>query len=1021
MPKDKHEPVRYLGIWLSEYGNKAYQKKTNQKHGNPGVEYLLTDTVLGTNEGEKLNSKLRTLFKHKCGLSKTMMDSVVYSQIGYNVFNILDRQTQMHSKELIHRINKQDIVGITTKVRLQQLQNRMWDPEEIYDKKVIGSMGNKQLKGNLTAQILKIMGDKGITLKKTKIEELPQAPEGGSYDLKSFMENREWYNRNRDSLRRKGVMFLEQLMNASLTQCIPWQQVKGRPSKGVQPKWYNEVVDEYNKRKKELRFQDEINPFNTLRKIGANEIKRFQTIVTKKESDLIYGLVSRNPKKRKKGTNNNDNNKPNGRREETPSLVIQHLIQETIKGEVRSPLIPCEGCKLKDTTPLRDSRILLKNEAKKCLIRTDINQIRSIPARQRIVSTTHKEDKRIKRRLLISPKSIRIYFKSTTNTGSIDQQEDTSVYGTHKNLLVQEGSTEKKINDLKAELSQYAQIVFYTDGSLLKNQEQGNQKEKRGEDRMGIGLAISPEGYDERILDFSARITGLASSSRAELWAILMALEIAPSNTKIKIYTDSASAIAAIKRFMVDNKRKKAKNLKNPNVLQAISDKCNGKRIIFELNKVEAHTGVFLNEKADSLAKEGANSNSWIKINPEFLQRRVNFEWENQSIDTDIKEFSKREQKINWYVNWRTQYKVIKWCNQNIAKETNWKLTQHYIHGTKISSKITDKEDNSNRTFNIKVLNDELPVLKNLHLRKPDVYSSDQCIICKKEKEDSLHPFVCQGYDNIIRNKLIQQLAIIGINQGSKKKKTELVAALQKESFMKIDVGRKLRGIVESDHFSLIDMIRGLVYKHMQNKIKTIIIADTNKVKEIQKQILSFLRLIMKKQWEERCKLFLKWEKENEISGSNKRKYKTGKKSKGYDNIIRNKLIQQLAIIGINQGSKKKKTELVAALQKESFMKIDVGRKLRGIVESDHFSLIDMIRGLVYKHMQNKIKTIIIADTNKVKEIQKQILSFLRLIMKKQWEERCKLFLKWEKENEISGSNKRKYKTGKKSKTTVGL
>ncbi|RHZ63149.1 hypothetical protein Glove_332g50 [Diversispora epigaea] len=440
------------------------------------------------------------------------------------------------------------------------------------------------------------MGEKGITLKKTKIEELPQAPGGGSYDLKSFMENREWYNRNRDNFRCRGVMFLEQLMNASLTQCIPWQQVKGRPSKGVQPKWYNEVVDEYNKRKEELRFQDKINPFNTLRKIGANEIKRFQTIVTKKESDLIYGLVSRNPKKRKKGTNNNDNNKPNGRREETPSLVIQHLIQETIEGEIRSPLIPCEECELKDTTPLRDSRIVLKNEAKKCLIRTDINQIRK----------------------------------------SINQQVDTSVYATHKNLLVQEVSTGKKINDLKAELSQYAQIVFYTDGSLLKNQEQENQKEKRREDKMGIGLAISPEGYDERILDFSARITGPASSSRAELWAILMALEIAPSNTKIKIYTDSASAIAAIKRFMIDNKRKKAKNLKNPNVLQTISDKCNGKRIIFELNKVEAHTGIFLNEKADSLVKEGANSNSWIKINPEFLQRRVNFEWENQSIDTDI-------------------------------------------------------------------------------------------------------------------------------------------------------------------------------------------------------------------------------------------------------------------------------------------------------------------------------------------------------------------------------------------------
>ncbi|RHZ81198.1 hypothetical protein Glove_123g91 [Diversispora epigaea] len=794
IPKGKYEPVRYLGIWLSEYGDKTYQKSlikntviqavrtmlnkaiTDKQCRYiinqvilPKIEYLLTDTILGKGEGEKLNSKLRMLFKHKCSLSRTIINSVVYSQLGYNMFNILDRQTQMHAKEITHRINRQDLVGITTKIRLQQLQNRMWDPEEIYNKKVIGSVRNKQLKSNLSAHILNIMGEKGITLQKTKLEDLPHAPGGGAYDLKSFMEDREWYNRNRDSLRRRGVMFLEQLMNADLTQCIPWQQINGRPSKGVQPRWYKEVVEEFHKKKNELAFQDVINPFNTLRRVNENEIKRFQTIVTKKETDIIYGLVSRNPKNKKterenrkktnniSGNNGNNNNNSNSsnkqdRRDITPSLIIQHLIKETINGEERSPLVPCEGCDLRDTTPLRDSRVSGKNEAKKCLIRTDIKQIRSVPARQRIVSSTHKEDKRIKRRLLISPKSIKIYFENSLNTESIGKRKDTSVYTTHKNLLIKEEIMEKKINKLQAELSHYTQITFYTDGSLLTN-----QKGERGEDKMGIGLAISPEGYDERILEFSARVTGPASSTRAELWAILMALELAPPNKKIKIYTDSASAIAAIKRFMVDKWGRKIKDLKNPNVLQAISDKCNGKRIIFELNKVEAHAGVFLNEKADHLAREGADS---------------------------------------------------------------------------------------------------------------------------QEKENSLHPFKCQGYDSTITNKLIQQLAIIGINQGSKKKKAELVVALQKESFMRIDVGRKLRGTVESDHFSLVDMMRGLVYKHMRNRIKTIITTDTNKVKEIQKQILSFLKNILKRKWEERCDLFLKWEKENEIHRLDKRENKVGKESR---------------------------------------------------------------------------------------------------------------------------------------------
>ncbi|RHZ77265.1 hypothetical protein Glove_183g95 [Diversispora epigaea] len=239
------------------------------------------------------------------------------------------------------------------------------------------------------------------------------------------------------------------------------------------------------------------------------------------------------------------------------------------------------------------------------------------------------------------------------------------------------------------------------------------------------------------------------------------------------------------------------------------------------------------------------------------------------SIDTDIKEFSKREQKINWYVKWRTQYRVVKWCNPHIARETDWKLTQQILQGTKISSRFTNNEDSNDRTFRCKVLNDELPVLRNLHMRKPDLYSSDLYVICSQKKEDTLHPFECKGYDQIIRKKLIQQLAIIGINHGSKKEKSEIVKAFQKESFLKIDIGRQIRGIIESDHFSFVDMLKDLVYKYMGNKIKTIITPDTGKGKEILKQTFNFLKTLMKLKWTERCSLILKWETENKIDTRN--------------------------------------------------------------------------------------------------------------------------------------------------------
>ncbi|RHZ71756.1 hypothetical protein Glove_253g60 [Diversispora epigaea] len=489
-----------------------------------------------------------------------------------------------------------------------------------------------------------------------------------------------------------------------------------------------------------------------------------------------------------------------------------------------------------------------------------------------------KENRAIKRRLLISPKSINVYYNIPSSLNSVEGTKNNSIHETHKNILRKEPSLKKYINELQAKISHCRQISFYTDGSLTNKKEQDHQLVP-GESRMGIGIVISPEGHDEGILDFSARVTGSASSTRAELWAILMVLEITPPNKKIKIYTDSASAIAAIKRFMTDRWGKKTKDLKNPNVLQAISDKCNGKQIIFELNKVEAHSGVFLNERADNLAKIGAKGNLLVEINPESLQRKVNYEWKSQSFDTDIKEFAKREQQINWYVNWRTQYRVL-------------------IHGTKISSRVTSNEDRDNRTFNIKILNDELPVLQNLHLRKPEIYKSDLCIICKQKKKDTFHPFECKDYNAIIRRKVIQHLAILGINHESSKTKKDIVTTFQKERFLKIDEGRQIRGTIESDHFSFIDMIRGLTYKYMKNKIKTAIISDSEKVNKIQEQLFNFLRNVMKLKWAERCNVILKWEKENEISEIDKKE--KSKQKKANNNIVNShyKTIKETLIKG---------------------------------------------------------------------------------------------------------------------------
>ncbi|RHZ86915.1 hypothetical protein Glove_42g82 [Diversispora epigaea] len=706
--------------------------------------------------------------------------------MGYEVFNILDRQLQLHTRELINRMNRSDLVSDTTRIRLQQLQNNIWEPETILKAQIIQNIGRKRKKLNLTADILNLMATVNISLEYTFINQLIQIPYGGIINIKEFMGDMGWYNRNRKSMAKTGVMFLEQLLNATLTQAIPWQQIGGRAKVGAQPRWYTEVIEKFNGSEKNLYSEQMVNPFNTVLPIIHEDIQRHQMIVAKKNSEILLGLISRKPKERDKH-----------------SAVIQHYKQEIIEGIERSPLIPYTGCSYKDTVPLKGSKAPIPNKTQKCLITIDTNRSKTLPANKKLGSTTRKEDKRPKRRLLISPNSLKTYFDQATSPLQDKAKVACMVTETQKHLIITDENTRGRILDLQKALSFSKEINCYTDGSLSNNM--GKESCVDGV-KMGIGVVMEPVEHSGRPLDFNARIEGPASSTRPELWAILMALDLAPNFSRLQVFTDSASAIAAIKSYLLDKWGKKTKSLKNQDVLQAIKDKCNGKQIQFTLFKVTAHSGIVLNERADKLAKTGANKGALLRINPYFLQRNINYTWANNSLDINIKDFGKRERKVNWHVQWRTQYRVVKWCNKHISKDTDWKMTLKLIHGTKMSSGFTDDRDRKRRTFNLKILNDELPVMRNLHMRKPEVYKTDTCVICKQTKEDTLHPFECGQYNRILRDKIIEQIARIGKNQGSKFAKAEIVKNFRKENFMKIDVGRQLRGTIESDRFSFIDI-----------------------------------------------------------------------------------------------------------------------------------------------------------------------------------------------------------------------
>lgn len=144
-------------------------------------------------------------------------------------------------------------------------------------------------------------------------------------------------------------------------------------------------------------------------------------------------------------------------------------------------------------------------------------------------------------------------------------------------------------------------INIYTDGACINN---GKKTAKAG-----IGIYISDD------FTVSEKLKGLPTNQRAELYAILKALQVINISdySKINIYTDSMYSINCITKWVKSWKKNgwkdsKKKDVKNKDLIDNI-DKIYSKYNHIYFNHVEAHTNKtdihsICNDKADKLARK---------------------------------------------------------------------------------------------------------------------------------------------------------------------------------------------------------------------------------------------------------------------------------------------------------------------------------------------------------------------------------------------------------------------------------
>src|SRR3954452_10244831 len=112
---------------------------------------------------------------------------------------------------------------------------------------------------------------------------------------------------------------------------------------------------------------------------------------------------------------------------------------------------------------------------------------------------------------------------------------------------------------------------------------------------MGNGIIIKSL-QDQRQWEIAARVGGSPSSTRAELWAITIAIKLVGKETKMTINTDSSSAIVAINGYTKENINKRLKKYKNPMLLQIITDMIKIKKLNLTFIKINALLRSFVNK-----------------------------------------------------------------------------------------------------------------------------------------------------------------------------------------------------------------------------------------------------------------------------------------------------------------------------------------------------------------------------------------------------------------------------------------
>src|ERR1043165_9748813 len=177
-----------------------------------------------------------------------------------------------------------------------------------------------------------------------------------------------------------------------------------------------------------------------------------------------------------------------------------------------------------------------------------------------------------------------------------------------------------------------------------------------------------------------------------------------------------------------------------------------------EIVKVKSHSEDKWNDKADVLAKKGATCRNIIyaeKIRCDGIEYRL--EWENKKIDIPTRLLCKIITNAKIGASWRETNPIRALEPETENTRHNWSSFWKEMNRTK-GTHCTSRKLSTRRATAIKCIMNNLPTLEELNKRRPEVYLTTECQICKiGKKETQAHLAICSGQKNLWKR--IQKVA----------------------------------------------------------------------------------------------------------------------------------------------------------------------------------------------------------------------------------------------------------------------